>query len=129
MKLQFALALATLWWLQTEAEEKYTTKYDNVSFDEIIASDRLLKNYLNCLLDQGRCTPDAKELKRVLPDALETDCQKCSQAQKTGIGKVVKYLIANRREWWNELETRYDPDGKYVKKYKEELEKEGITLR
>lgn len=43
--------------------EKYTTKYDNVDLDEIIKSDRLLKNYVNCLLEKGNCTPDGTELK------------------------------------------------------------------
>lgn len=45
------------------AEDKYTTKYDNVDLDSILTSDRLLKNYVNCLLDKGSCTPDGKELK------------------------------------------------------------------
>ena len=44
-------------------EEKYTTKYDNVNYEEIIHSERLLQNYVNCLLDKGKCTPDANELK------------------------------------------------------------------
>lgn len=43
--------------------EKYTTKYDNVDLDEIVKSDRLLKNYVNCLLEKGKCTPDGAELK------------------------------------------------------------------
>lgn len=44
-------------------DPKYTTKYDNIDLDEIIKSDRLLKNYVNCLLDKGKCTPDGAELK------------------------------------------------------------------
>lgn len=37
-------------------------------------------------------------------------------------------MIKNKREWWNELEAKYDPDGTYKKKYEEELKKEGIVL-
>lgn len=44
-------------------EGKYTTKYDNVDLDGIIKSERLLKNYVNCLLEKGKCTPDGEELK------------------------------------------------------------------
>lgn len=44
-------------------DPKYTTKYDNIDLDEIIKSDRLLKNYVNCLLEKGKCTPDGAELK------------------------------------------------------------------
>lgn len=45
------------------AADKYTTKYDNINLDTILQSDRLLRNYINCLLDKGSCTPDGKELK------------------------------------------------------------------
>lgn len=44
-------------------DTKYTTKYDNVDLDEILKSDRLLNNYIKCLLEQGKCTPDGQELK------------------------------------------------------------------
>jgi hypothetical protein len=44
-------------------DEKYTTKYDNLNLDEILASDRLVNNYVRCLLDTGRCTSDATTLK------------------------------------------------------------------
>lgn len=41
----------------------YETKYDNVDLDEILKNDRLRKNYVKCLLNEGPCTPDAQELK------------------------------------------------------------------
>lgn len=52
------------------AEEKYTTKYDNIDLNQILKSDRLLKNYVNCLLDRGKCSPDGQELKGKLTDLL-----------------------------------------------------------
>jgi hypothetical protein len=55
----------------------YTTKYDGVNLDEILKSDRLLNNYFKCLMDKGKCTPDGTELKKTLPDALKTGCEKC----------------------------------------------------
>ena len=44
-------------------DEKYTTKYDYINIDEILASDRLVDNYVKCLLDEGKCTPEGAELK------------------------------------------------------------------
>lgn len=41
----------------------YETKYDNIDLDEILKNDRLRKNYIKCLLNNGPCTPDAQELK------------------------------------------------------------------
>lgn len=48
------------------ADDKYTTKYDNIDIDEILKSDRLLKNYIDCVMDRGKCTPDGTELKSKL---------------------------------------------------------------
>lgn len=41
----------------------YTNKYDNIDIDAVIANERLLKNYIGCLLENNPCTPDGKELK------------------------------------------------------------------
>lgn len=43
--------------------DKYTTKYDNIDIDEILNNERLLKNYFDCIMDKGRCTPDGQELR------------------------------------------------------------------
>jgi hypothetical protein len=44
-------------------DEKYTTKYDNINLDEILASDRLIDNYFKCLMERGKCTTDGNELR------------------------------------------------------------------
>lgn len=43
--------------------EKYTTKYDNFDVDSVINNRRLLENYVNCILDKGKCTKEGAELK------------------------------------------------------------------
>lgn len=58
-----------------------------------------------------------------IPEALENGCDKCSENQKQGIQKVVKYMIKNDPENWKKLEKIYDPDGTSMKKYATELEK------
>ncbi|XP_012226485.1 ejaculatory bulb-specific protein 3 [Linepithema humile] len=110
------------------AEDKYTTKYDNVDLDTILESDRLLKNYINCLLEKGNCTPDGKELKAHLPDALTTDCSKCSEKQKKGTEKVIRYLVNKKPESWEQLKKKYDPTGQYSAKYVDEAKKQGINV-
>nr|AKK25146.1 chemosensory protein 1 [Dendroctonus ponderosae] len=102
--------------------QTYTTKYDNIDIDQILASNRLLKNYVNCLLDKGACTQDGKELKKYLPDAIATECSKCSQAQKKIAGRVLQALLLNHRDDWELLTNKYDPDGNFQKKYLQEDE-------
>jgi hypothetical protein len=55
-----------------------------------------------------------------LPDALETDCSKCSDKQKSGATKVIHFLIDNKKEDWEKLEAKYDPTGAYRIKYEAE---------
>lgn len=101
---------------------KYTDKWDNINVGEILESDRLMKGYVDCLLDKGRCTPDGKALKETLPDALENECSKCTEKQKNGSDKVLKHLINKRPDFWKELAVRYDPDNKYQDRYKDKIE-------
>ncbi|KFB39470.1 hypothetical protein ZHAS_00006964 [Anopheles sinensis] len=125
MKLIVFIAFALV---ATVAAQQYTTKYDNIDVDEILKSDRLFNNYYKCLLDEGRCTPDGNELKRILPDALQTDCAKCSEKQRSGAIRVLNYLIQNRPTQWAVLQKKYDPENQYVEKYREQAKKEGIKL-
>nr|ARM20142.1 chemosensory protein [Galeruca daurica] len=111
-----------------ENNEKYTTKYDNVDVDKILQSDRLLRNYIDCLLGKTQCTKDGQELKNVLTDALKTKCEKCSEIQKKQAIKVITYLLKNKRSWWNEVEAVYDPTHNYRQLYQKEIKEAGLEL-
>lgn len=109
-------------------DDKYTTKYDGVDIDEILKSDRLFNNYFKCLMDKGKCTPDGSELKRVLPDALKTNCSKCSEKQQKGTEKVIKFLIDNKKDQWETLQAKYDPEHVYTTQFQDEASKRGIKV-
>nr|QCX43083.1 chemosensory protein csp3 [Helopeltis theivora] len=126
MKLVCALFLLAAVVLVSEAAELYTTKYDNVDLDDILKNERLYKKYYECLTNKGKCTPDGKELKENLPDALKTGCSKCSEKQKVGTEKVIKHLLKNKPSDYATLEKIYDPEGEYKKKYEAEAKKYGI---
>ncbi|CAG9862314.1 unnamed protein product [Phyllotreta striolata] len=108
--------------------EKYTTKYDNIDLDEILKSERLLKNYVDCVMERGKCTADGAELKKNMPDALKEDCSGCSEKQREGSIKVIRYLVKNKRPIFDELAAKFDPDKTYITRHKADLEKEGITV-
>nr|AXU25088.1 chemosensory protein 9 [Cyrtorhinus lividipennis] len=108
--------LFTLISIVSSAENKYTSKYDKVDVDAIIKNERILKRYVDCLMDRSSCTPDAKLLKALLPDALQTNCAKCTDAQKIMAGKVLGHLLQFKRPYWDELTKKYDPDGSFRKR-------------
>lgn len=100
----------------TLAGEQYTTKFDNFDVDKVLNNNRILTSYIKCLLDEGNCTNEGRELKTVLPDALKTDCSKCSEIQKDRSEKVIKFLMKNRSSDFDRLTAKYDPTGAYKKK-------------
>ncbi len=55
-----------------------------------------------------------------LPDAIDSNCSKCTEKQKNGSTKVMRYIIDNRPEDWKYLESKYDPQGNYKKSYLDE---------
>lgn len=120
----------------------YETKYDDVDLDELLKNDRLRHAYVKCLLGEGPCTPDGQELKSkwsykvissllsiqlwttdALPDAIQSDCSKCTEKQKIGADKVTHYLIDNKPDEWEKLADKFDKDDEYKTKYLLEKEK------
>ncbi|XP_065083775.1 ejaculatory bulb-specific protein 3-like [Ochlerotatus camptorhynchus] len=116
----FAVAIAQ--------EATYNSRYDNIDVEEILKSDRLFKNYINCLMDAGPCTPEGTDLKKYLPDALETGCSKCTEKQRDTGNKVISWLIENRPEEWTSLKNKYDPEIKLTERYRELAAKAEISL-
>lgn len=43
--------------------QKYPNKFDNVNIDSVLNNDRVLSNYIKCLLEKGACTHEGRELK------------------------------------------------------------------
>nr|AXU25090.1 chemosensory protein 11 [Cyrtorhinus lividipennis] len=122
------LVVAVCFIAVASAASTYTTKYDNIDLEEILTNQRLYKKYFDCLTNKGKCTPDGKELKDALPDALKTSCSKCTKKQQEGTDKVIRYMLKNKVQDYKMLESLYDPSGNYRKKYDEEAQKRGIKL-
>nr|CAI5821728.1 unnamed protein product [Callosobruchus analis] len=101
----------------SNADNAYTSKYDNVDVDRILKNDRVLANYIKCLMEEGPCTAEGRELKKTLPDALASGCSKCNDKQKQTAEKVIKHLMTKRAKDWERLSKKYDPEGVYKQRY------------
>lgn len=95
------------------AAEKYNSKYDNFDVENLVTNDRLLKAYINCFLDKGRCTAEGTDFKKTLPEAIETTCAKCTEKQKGNIRKVIKTIQIKHPKEWEELVKKNDPTGRH----------------
>ncbi|XP_026816986.1 ejaculatory bulb-specific protein 3-like [Rhopalosiphum maidis] len=126
--LAVVFCVATTMTVVQTAPAKYTNKYDNVNIDEILNNDRLVASYFKCLMDTGKCTPEGEEIKRLLPEAVENKCADCSEKQRLGSEKIIKFLFEKKNDMWKELEAKYDPKGTYKQRYAEEAKKLNIDV-
>ncbi|XP_058799830.1 allergen Tha p 1-like [Phymastichus coffea] len=95
----------------------YMTQWDKVDLNEVFKSKRLMRHYFNCLVDKGPCPPDARELKRALPEALENGCAKCSKSQLDAAIKIIHHLREFEPVKFEILANKFDPKGIYRKRY------------
>lgn len=95
----------------------YQTKYDSLDVEEILNNKRLVIHYVNCLLDRGACPPQGADLKRILPEALETNCLRCTEKQRDVIVRTIRRLRTEYPILWSELVSEYDPDGEYFVRF------------
>lgn len=52
-----------------------------------------------------------------MPDAIETNCIKCTDTQKLNANKITHYLIDNHPIEWERLAKIYDKNGIYKRNY------------
>lgn len=54
---------AVLFCIASAYPQNIPNKYDNVNIDAILSNDRVVNNYIKCLLDKGSCTQEGRDLK------------------------------------------------------------------
>ncbi|CAH0713318.1 unnamed protein product, partial [Brenthis ino] len=91
----------------------YSSRYDDFDIQPLLENDRILLGYTKCFLDQGPCTPDAKDFKKAIPEAVETTCGRCTPKQKQLIRRVIRAVMESHPDAWNQLIEKYDKDKKY----------------
>ncbi|XP_076168147.1 chemosensory protein 1 [Ptiloglossa arizonensis] len=93
------LLLSLLAW--TYAEEFYSDKYDDIDIVTLLENDRMREQYYNCFMNTGPCvTADAKFFKENLPEAVTTNCKKCTEKQKENFNTIADWFNKNQPEKW-----------------------------
>ncbi|XP_047118043.1 ejaculatory bulb-specific protein 3-like [Schistocerca piceifrons] len=105
-------------------------RLENINVDEVLSNRRLLRTYVQCILDDGdgRCTKEGKELKKALPRMVETGCNDCSPKQVENGVKVIKHMTENYPEEWAQMKAKYDPTGEFSKKHADTWKQRGVTF-
>ncbi|XP_022910866.1 uncharacterized protein [Onthophagus taurus] len=101
----------------------YTTRYDHLDIENILNQKRLVHYYAACLLDKGPCTPQGIEFKNILPEAVKTNCLRCTEKQRVVTLRSIRRLRKEYPDIWRQLEASWDPTGVYIKRLEESVNK------
>ncbi|CAG5055582.1 unnamed protein product [Parnassius apollo] len=104
-------------------EEDLYSKYEYFDVKEVITNQRLLKAYSHCFLGKEKCTSEGKDFKKLIPEAVRTECVKCSEKQKSLLAQVIKAVVEQLPVEWEELSKEYNPNGVYTVSLNQFLEK------
>ncbi|XP_030749779.1 uncharacterized protein LOC115877657 [Sitophilus oryzae] len=103
--------------VQPAAVQYYASKYEHIDVESILNNRRMVNYYTACLLSKGPCPPEGVDLKRILPEALQTNCARCTEKQRTVALRAIKRLQKEYPKVWNDLSKQWDPDDIYVKRF------------
>ncbi|XP_050311936.1 uncharacterized protein LOC126747393 [Anthonomus grandis grandis] len=99
------------------AVQYYASKYDHIDVEAILNNRRMVNYYSACLLNKGPCPPEGVDLKRILPEALQTNCSRCSEKQATVALRAIKRLRKEYPKIWSQLTEQWDPNDVFVRKF------------
>ncbi|XP_050447311.1 ejaculatory bulb-specific protein 3-like [Cataglyphis hispanica] len=86
------------------AEELYSSRYDDINAEAIFSNPKLRQQYYKCFMDLAPCrTADAKFFKEVLPEALQTECRRCTEKQKQLLDYMIDWYTTNNPAELQEL--------------------------
>nr|ANJ05013.1 chemosensory protein 8 [Chrysopa pallens] len=115
----FGLFVCVVSFVASAPAEFYASRYEHIDIDTALSNKRLIQNYGDCLLFKKPCAPQGKELRDILPEALETTCARCTEKQIVYAMRVVHRLQKEYPELYAQLSERWDPTGKYLRAFEE----------
>ena len=100
---------------------------ENLDVDNVLKNTKLVKRYLDCLLDRGRCEKNGRDWKgnlkqsfnsklqfknpicnlEMLPRILNEGCRACTPKQVDKSNQVINFMKANHLEDWNAIDAKY----------------------
>ncbi|CAH0590221.1 unnamed protein product [Chrysodeixis includens] len=112
--MKFFYALSVLLVLASvQAEETYSTENDDLDIDAVVADLDTLKGFVGCFMDTVTCHTVAADFKKDIPEAINTNCLKCTQAQKHIFHKFLLGLKEKLPADYESFKAKFDPERKH----------------
>nr|AWV63298.1 chemosensory protein 10 [Myzus persicae] len=104
-----------------EELKKFLSMMEKVDIDQILNNNRLMSNNVKCFLNEGPCTGQLREMKKMVPMLVKDSCSSCNKEQKNMMKKAMDAMKARRPNEYEQISKFFDPEGKYEKKFLENL--------
>nr|AXY87870.1 chemosensory protein 1 [Subpsaltria yangi] len=112
----FVSALTFVYLAGVAPQTLYSPKYEQIDYEKILSNKRILESYVKCVTEKGPCTPEATDIKKILPEVLATSCAKCSPGLKTIVQKTITTMQDKYPDQWQLVVNKYDPKREHAKK-------------
>nr|AND82448.1 chemosensory protein 6 [Athetis dissimilis] len=112
MKCIYVLSLL-LAFVAVQAEDKYSTENDDLDIDAVVANIDTLRGFVGCFMDTVTCHEVAADFKKDIPEAVETNCIKCTDAQKHIFHKFLLGLKEKLPSDYEAFKNKFDPENKH----------------
>nr|ABU87405.1 chemosensory-like protein [Trichoplusia ni] len=99
-------------WLMP-AYNTYGTENDDLDIDAVVADLDTLRGFVGCFMDTTPCHTVAADFKKDIPEAIKTNCLKCTQAQKHIFHKFLLGLKEKLPTEYEAFKAKFDPEGKH----------------
>nr|ARM20139.1 chemosensory protein [Galeruca daurica] len=93
-----------------------------IDINQVLNNDRIIRNYVDCVLGKKRCTNEGNALKESWKDGLDKGCDDCDEEDKRKVKKILKHMYTKHRDLYDELAAHLDKDGKYRDKYQAQID-------
>ncbi|XP_058799834.1 putative odorant-binding protein A10 [Phymastichus coffea] len=109
----------------SETKEYYPISWTKVNYKPVIDNERLFRKYKQCLLVDKTtgCPRDVLQLKKIIPEVLETMCAKCLPVHIERFKEAVEYICKKRRADYDEVRKSKDPNGSLQTKFEDKFGK------
>ncbi|CAI6365693.1 unnamed protein product [Macrosiphum euphorbiae] len=104
-----------------EVIKKFLSMLEKIDVDQMLKNHRLMSNNVKCFLNEGPCTAQLREMKKILPAIVKDSCASCTKVQKNIIKKSMEAIQDQRPNEYKQVSKFFDPEGKYQKKFLENL--------
>ncbi|EFX63705.1 hypothetical protein DAPPUDRAFT_267893 [Daphnia pulex] len=80
---------------------------ENVDVDNVLKNEKLVKRYIDCTLERGRCEQNGRDLKVMIPRVLNEGCSGCTPKQVENSNRIINFMKTNHPGDWAAIETKY----------------------